>query len=188
MAGKLCPNCDRQTLFPTNTGGECSKCGLVMTVDKVRNGTKCSNCGKFTVKDNKCHHCGATYVDGSTKTDVIKIQVDSIETYAKLNYLRDRTTFVDGEPIEDGSWEECREIYIEEAQMDDDIVLTGDEVDAMISRLSAIDNLKEAIRKKLDEELPKLLNKRFFECSVTKDDTDPTGVRVVVTEKKQVIK
>ncbi len=65
MAGKLCPNCNKLTFFETNTGRKCSKCGYEMNLPinsgKGGKGTKCSNCGKFTVFNNKCTECGASY-------------------------------------------------------------------------------------------------------------------------------
>lgn len=69
MAGKLCPKCGKFTFFETTTGRKCSKCGYTMIVPALNNdgsrtggkGTKCSNCGKFTVFNNKCTNCGAQY-------------------------------------------------------------------------------------------------------------------------------
>ena len=65
MAGKKCPNCNHLTFFESPVGRECSKCGFKMEVPanggKGGRGTRCSNCGKLTVFDNKCRNCGATY-------------------------------------------------------------------------------------------------------------------------------
>lgn len=65
MAGKICPNCARQTFYETPTGRCCTKCGYSMTVrphgGTGGRGTKCANCGEFKVRNNKCTGCGATY-------------------------------------------------------------------------------------------------------------------------------
>lgn len=65
MAGKLCPKCGKFTFFESTSGRKCSKCGFTMTVPansgKGGRGTKCANCGKLTVFDNKCRSCGATF-------------------------------------------------------------------------------------------------------------------------------
>lgn len=68
MAGKVCPSCGEQTFFLTHgQNRKCSRCGYTMTVPankgKGGKGTKCANCGRNTVFDNKCtnHGCGATY-------------------------------------------------------------------------------------------------------------------------------
>lgn len=65
MAGKICPECGQQTFFETSTGRQCTKCGYKMITvagaGKGGRGTKCVNCGKFTVFDRKCRNCGATY-------------------------------------------------------------------------------------------------------------------------------
>ncbi len=66
---------------------------------------------------------------------MIQITVDSIEVYAMLNYIRDRTTMVDGEAIMVEPWNAVREEYIEEAKADPDIVLTLDETKAIIKAL-----------------------------------------------------
>lgn len=65
MAGKMCPNCGKQTFFANANGRECSACGHKMVVPpnqgKGGMGRKCSNCNKQTVFNNKCSSCGATY-------------------------------------------------------------------------------------------------------------------------------
>lgn len=65
MAGKVCPNCGKFTFFLTNTGRACTNCKFKMEVPvndgKGGKGTRCSNCGKHTVFNNKCTKCGATY-------------------------------------------------------------------------------------------------------------------------------
>ena len=65
MAGKMCLGCGRATFFETPTGRKCSKCGFTMinpaNGGKGGKGQKCSNCEEFTVFDNKCRSCGATY-------------------------------------------------------------------------------------------------------------------------------
>lgn len=65
MAGKVCPQCSKQTFFPTASGRECTSCGHKMIVPpnngKGGSGRKCSNCNKQTVFNNKCTNCGATY-------------------------------------------------------------------------------------------------------------------------------
>lgn len=65
MAGKLCPECSRQTFFKTTTGRECSKCGYTMTLllneGKGGKGRLCSNCGRFKVFNDVCTDCGAKY-------------------------------------------------------------------------------------------------------------------------------
>ncbi len=65
MAGKLCPKCGKFTFFENSVGRKCSKCGFTMIVPanegKGGKGTKCSNCNKMTVFDNKCRSCGAIY-------------------------------------------------------------------------------------------------------------------------------
>ena len=64
------------------------------------------------------------------------IYVDSVETYAKLNYLRDRTTLVDGEPLFTDPWGDCEYEYIMEANADPDMVLTGEDVDNIIAAVN----------------------------------------------------
>ncbi len=68
MAGKLCPECGRQTFFQTPTGRKCSKCDYTMTLPansgKSGKGTKCANCGKFQVFNGKCRNCQASYTRG----------------------------------------------------------------------------------------------------------------------------
>lgn len=61
----MCPKCGKMTFFETPTGRRCSKCEYTMTLPvnegKGGRGYKCSNCGKYTVFNNKCSNCGATY-------------------------------------------------------------------------------------------------------------------------------
>lgn len=68
MAGKICPDCGKQTFFKTPTGRECSKCGCVMTVPinqgKGGKGNQCPNCGKYTLFNGKCTSCGAKITHG----------------------------------------------------------------------------------------------------------------------------
>lgn len=63
MAGKVCPKCKKMTLFETNTGRECSKCGYSVNMPlndrKGGRGKKCVMCGKMTVFNGKCTKCGA---------------------------------------------------------------------------------------------------------------------------------
>jgi len=65
LAGKMCPKCGKLTFFETLDGRKCSKCGYTMTVPPNNGqggkGKRCSNCSKFTVFNNKCSSCGATY-------------------------------------------------------------------------------------------------------------------------------
>lgn len=60
-----CPNCGQQTFFQTSTGRACTKCGYKMVTvpheGKGGKGTKCRNCGKFMVFNEKCRNCGARY-------------------------------------------------------------------------------------------------------------------------------
>lgn len=69
MAGKLCPECGKQTFFKTATGRECSKCGCTMKVPpnngKSGKGKLCANCDNYTVFNGKCTKCGAEYKSGS---------------------------------------------------------------------------------------------------------------------------
>ena len=62
MAGKICPNCDEATFFQNSEGRACTKCGfkMILEIPKGKR-TKCSNCGKFQVFNNKCKSCGAKY-------------------------------------------------------------------------------------------------------------------------------
>lgn len=61
----MCPKCGKQNFFNSTTGRKCSFCGYEMIVPPHGGiggkGQKCSNCGKFTVFDDKCRNCGATY-------------------------------------------------------------------------------------------------------------------------------
>lgn len=65
MAGKLCPHCGEQTLFLKPFGRECSRCHFRMDISPHNGtggkGTKCPNCNKFTVRNNKCTNCGAIF-------------------------------------------------------------------------------------------------------------------------------
>jgi rRNA maturation protein Nop10 len=65
MAGKLCPNCAKQTFFETPSGRACTKCKYEMTLKPLGGtggrGKKCANCGDFKIYDNKCTGCGATF-------------------------------------------------------------------------------------------------------------------------------
>lgn len=66
---------------------------------------------------------------------MIQIYVESLEVYAKLNYIRDKTTRVDGEALIEEPWEEVQEEYMAEAQADLDIVMTADEVNAILKSI-----------------------------------------------------
>lgn len=65
MPGRICTRCGEPTFFMNNMGGRCTKCGFTMTLPandgKGGRGSKCINCGKLTVFDNKCRNCGAIY-------------------------------------------------------------------------------------------------------------------------------
>lgn len=65
LAGKMCPNCGKQTFYLSPGGRKCSYCNWEMSLPanegKGGKGQKCANCGKFTVFNNKCTSCGATY-------------------------------------------------------------------------------------------------------------------------------
>lgn len=61
---------------------------------------------------------------------MIQITVDSIEVYAKLNYLRDKAF-----DLLDETWDEVKEEYMEEANADKDIVMTAEEVDAIMKKM-----------------------------------------------------
>lgn len=69
MAGMLCPECGQQTLFKTPTGRRCTKCGFEVRVpineNKGGKGSKCFNCGHFTVRDGKCTDCGTEHISPS---------------------------------------------------------------------------------------------------------------------------
>lgn len=69
MAGKWCPNCNQQTFYETTFGRRCTKCGYELRLPpnegKGGRGRKCSNCGKFTVFNEKCTSCGAVYGFGN---------------------------------------------------------------------------------------------------------------------------
>lgn len=65
MAGAVCPNCGKQTVFKNNTGRACSNpdCNF-KTIDPVKKGKgkKCFECKKFTVGENgKCRECGTQH-------------------------------------------------------------------------------------------------------------------------------
>lgn len=62
---------------------------------------------------------------------MIQITVDSVEVYAKLNYLRDKAFDLIDQP-----WNEVKEDYTEEAEADKDIVLTVEEVDAIMKKMA----------------------------------------------------
>lgn len=62
---------------------------------------------------------------------MMQINVDSIEVYAKLNYLRDKAFNLIEEP-----WHEVKDEYMEEAENDKDIVMTADEVDAIMIKMA----------------------------------------------------
>lgn len=61
---------------------------------------------------------------------MIQIIVDSIEVYAKLNYLRDRAF-----DLLNDTWEEVKEEYMKEVDADKDIVMTVEEVDAIMKKI-----------------------------------------------------
>lgn len=62
----------------------------------------------------------------------MEISVESLEVYAKLNFIRDKTTLVDGVPLLTENWDEVKDEYMDEAKHDKHIVLTLDEVNSMI--------------------------------------------------------
>lgn len=66
---------------------------------------------------------------------MISIYVESLEVYAKINYLRDKCTKVDGEPLISEPWKEVKEEYMIEAEMDKEIVLTLDEIDSILENI-----------------------------------------------------
>ena len=60
----------------------------------------------------------------------VKILVDSLETFAKLNYARDLATGIFNEPV---TWKKVKEEYIAEAKLTvKDYVLTEEEIDRII--------------------------------------------------------
>lgn len=65
MPVNKCPKCGALTFHNSLRGRECSTCGYKMNLmvanGKGGKGNRCSNCGKFTVFNNKCTSCGATY-------------------------------------------------------------------------------------------------------------------------------
>lgn len=65
MPGKVCPVCKHKTIRETPTGAKCNHpgCPFVMKVPSPApgKGTRCLNCGKYTVYDNKCRNCGAKF-------------------------------------------------------------------------------------------------------------------------------
>lgn len=66
MAGKLCLNCSELTFYKTTGDNrKCTTCGYEMTVPpnggKGGKGKKCANCGSYTVFNNVCNSCDATY-------------------------------------------------------------------------------------------------------------------------------
>lgn len=62
----------------------------------------------------------------------MKIKVESIEVYAKLNYLRDKAF---GLLDDDETWQKVKEEYMEEAKADKDIILTLEEVNAIMNKM-----------------------------------------------------
>lgn len=60
---------------------------------------------------------------------MICICVDSVEVYAKLNYYCDRAKGLLAYP-----WEQCKESYIQEASLNQGMVLTMEELDLMMSK------------------------------------------------------
>jgi|GEM_PF-6429822 len=60
--GKNCPKCKKPNFFTTPTGGKCTNCGYEMKHPPgPGKGTKCMNCGKYTVFNGKCNSCGAIH-------------------------------------------------------------------------------------------------------------------------------
>lgn len=63
MAGKVCPDCGKATLFETPTGRKCTKCGYSIYLPpnngKGGLGKRCPICGKQSVFNGKCTKCGA---------------------------------------------------------------------------------------------------------------------------------
>ena len=61
----MCPECGELTFHKTPTGRKCSKCSYTMTVPanngKGGKGKLCANCNQYTVFNDKCRECGATY-------------------------------------------------------------------------------------------------------------------------------
>ena len=62
---------------------------------------------------------------------MIQIMVDSVEVYAKLNYLRDKAFDLIKE-----SWNEMKEDYMKEAKANNGIIMTVDEVDAIMGKMT----------------------------------------------------
>ena len=67
MPGKKCPKCGQMTFYESPSGGRCTKCGFKMNVPanegKGGRGKRCLNCGQYTVFNNKCRNCGASYTN-----------------------------------------------------------------------------------------------------------------------------
>lgn len=63
MAGKMCPKCNRQTLWTKGFDLVCSNCGYKVIVPPLGGmggkGQKCPACGKYTWFKGKCTSCGA---------------------------------------------------------------------------------------------------------------------------------
>ncbi len=63
MAGAVCPQCGKKTLFKDNRGKSCTNCGfrVELPVQKGK-GKRCTMCGKFQVGENGvCRECGAKH-------------------------------------------------------------------------------------------------------------------------------
>lgn len=65
--------------------------------------------------------------------NIFNINDEIIITIAKLIYLRDLTTIIDGERLIDEPWEDVRDIYINKAKKQNYLMLSEAEVDNMIN-------------------------------------------------------
>lgn len=75
----------------------------------------------------------ATKLQRQVKPKHVKILVDSLETFAKLNYARDLAMDVFDTRLD---WEEVKKEYMEEAKLAvKDYVFTAKDVDAIIKEL-----------------------------------------------------
>ncbi len=69
MAGKLCPQCKKNTFFETPKGGKCNKCGYTAksppNEGRGGKGKRCPICGNFTVFNGKCTVDGTKFTEGN---------------------------------------------------------------------------------------------------------------------------
>lgn len=62
MAGALCPNCKKKTLFLSPEGRTCTQCGFIARIPTPKGkGKFCVTCKKYQVFNDVCKSCGTKY-------------------------------------------------------------------------------------------------------------------------------